>query len=44
MQVMLETEMRFKTPIKVILYGEQKIQIIDKISDLLPLDFTADFF
>ena len=43
-QVMLETEMRFKTPIKVILYGEQKIQIIDKISDLLPLDFTADFF
>ncbi len=43
-QVMLETEIRFKSPVKVILYGEKKIQIINKISDLLPLDFTADFF
>ena len=43
-QVMLETETRFKTPIKIILFGENKIQIINKVSDLLPLDFTADFF
>jgi len=43
-QVMLETESRFKSPIKVILFGKQKIQVINKISDLLPLNFTADFF
>lgn len=43
-QVMLETEMRFKKPIKVILFGEKKIQIINKVTDLLPLDFTSDFF
>lgn len=43
-QVMLETETRFKSPIKIILYSKNKIQIIDKATDLLPLNFTSDFF
>ncbi len=42
-QALMETEMRFKTPIKVIMAGEDKVQIIHSISDLLPLSFTSDF-
>ena len=41
-QVLLESEMRFKTPIKVILIGEEKIITIDNISQLLPLNFEKD--
>ncbi len=39
-QVMLETEIRFNSPIKVILAGNKKIQIIENIKQLLPLDFS----
>ncbi len=39
-QVMLETEIRFNSPIKVILSGNKKIQIIENIKQLLPLDFS----
>ncbi|MCK4662785.1 MAG: cytidine deaminase [Bacteroidales bacterium] len=39
-QVILETEMRFNSPIKIILAGEKKIQIINSIKDLLPLNFS----
>ncbi len=42
-QVLMETETRFKTPIKVIMAGENKVQIIESVSDLLPLNFTSDF-
>ena len=42
-QVLVETETRFKTPIKVIMAGENKVQIIESVSDLLPLNFTSDF-
>jgi len=42
-QVLLETETRFKKPIKVILYGKDKIRIIEGVSQLLPLSFTDDF-
>ena len=41
-QVMLETETRFKTPIRLILYGTDKIQIVQNAKDLLPLSFTSD--
>ncbi len=41
-QVLLETETRFKKPIRVILYGSEKILIIPKSEDLLPLCFTGD--
>ncbi len=41
-QVMIETETRFKTPLKVILYGTDKIFVIDNAKSLLPLTFTSD--
>ena len=40
-QVMLETEMRFKQPIEIILYGKEEIFIIESIKDLLPLAFDS---
>jgi cytidine deaminase len=41
-QVMLETETRFKTPIRLLLYGSDKIQVMKNTKDLLPLSFTGD--
>jgi len=38
-QVILETEMRFKTPIKIFLYGKSEIYVIEGIENLLPLAF-----
>ena len=40
-QVMLETEMRFKQPVKIILYGKKEILIVESIKDLLPLAFDS---
>jgi cytidine deaminase len=40
-QVILETEKRYKQPIKIILYGSKKIYIIKGINALLPLSFDA---
>ena len=39
-QVIIETETRFKQPIRILLYGRKKIYIIDGISGLMPLSFT----
>ncbi|HAZ02679.1 MAG TPA: cytidine deaminase, partial [Marinilabiliales bacterium] len=33
---------RFKTPIKIILVAQQTIQIIENVSELLPLSFQKD--
>ncbi|MBI5217528.1 MAG: cytidine deaminase [Bacteroidia bacterium] len=41
-QSLLETEMRYHTPIKVILAGSEKIFIINSVKDLLPLNFNSD--
>ena len=41
-QVMLETEKRFSTPIKVVLYSENGCYVFEKAADLLPLSFAAD--
>jgi cytidine deaminase len=41
-QVMLETETRFATPMKVILYCEEGCYVFDKASDLLPMSFAAE--
>lgn len=38
-QVMLETEQRYKSPIRVILCGKKKIYAFSSTSDLLPLSF-----
>jgi len=40
-QVMLETEMRFKQSIRIILYGKEEILIAEGIKDLLPLAFDS---
>jgi len=42
-QVILETQNRFKQPIKIILYGKEKIQIIEDASTLLPISFGEEF-
>jgi len=42
-QVMLEYEVRGHTPIQIILYGSEKIQIVKSAKDLLPLPFIDDF-
>ena len=43
-QVILETEKRFNTPIRIRLYGAKECYIIeDGIKALLPLSFTSDF-
>lgn len=39
-QVILEVEDRYKKPIRIILYGQNGIYIINSIKDLLPLSFV----
>ena len=41
-QVILETENRYDHPIRILLYGEDKIYITESIKDLLPLCFGKD--
>ncbi len=42
-QALLEYEFRQKEPVKLILSGQsEKIYIVNKVQDLLPLSFTAD--
>lgn len=40
-QVILETEKRYKQPIRILLYGKECIYEIQSIGDLLPLSFDA---
>jgi cytidine deaminase len=40
-QVMIETETRFKKSMKVILYGTDKILVINNAKSLLPLSFSG---
>lgn len=39
-QALLETELRYKQKIKVLLYGTEKIYSVNSIAELLPLQFT----
>ncbi len=39
-QVIIETETRFKQPIRILLYGQKHIYILDGIKQLMPLSFT----
>lgn len=41
-QVMLEIEQRYKTPIKIYLYGTKGVYVVDTIKDLMPLSFVED--
>ncbi|MCC8188073.1 MAG: cytidine deaminase [Bacteroides sp.] len=40
-QVILETEKRYKQPIRILLYGKDEIYEMKSIGDLLPLSFDA---
>ncbi len=42
-QVLLETEMRFKKPIKILLASRTKISIIDNATSLLPVTFIPEY-
>lgn len=42
-QSLLETENRFKKPIRILMYGKNRIHIANSIKDLLPLSFDASF-
>jgi cytidine deaminase len=39
-QVLLETENRFKKPIRIILYGTKKTYVLNNVNQLLPLNFS----
>lgn len=39
-QVLIETETRFHQPVRILLYGEKRIYIVDSIKQLMPLSFT----
>ena len=39
-QVILETEMRYKTPVRILLYGKSEIYRMEGINNLLPLAFN----
>ena len=39
-QVIIETETRFKQPVRILLYGTKHVYIVDGIRQLMPLSFT----
>ena len=41
-QVILETETRFNTPIRIIMVGSKKISVIENAKSLLPLSFSEE--
>lgn len=38
-QVLLETENRFHSPMRVLMYSEKGVYVVNSIKDLLPLSF-----
>jgi cytidine deaminase len=42
-QVLLETEQRFGTPIRILLCGPQEVLIVESAAELLPLTFGSEF-
>ena len=39
-QVLIETETRFKQPVRILLYGTDHTYVMDGIKELMPLSFT----
>ena len=39
-QVIIETETRFKQPVRILLYGTKCVYVMDGIKNLMPLSFT----
>lgn len=42
-QVLMETEQRYNQPMRILLYGEKEVFIINGTKDLLPLSFGSEF-
>ena len=42
-QALLESENRFGKPIRILMYGKNRIHIANSIKDLLPLSFDSSF-
>lgn len=42
-QVLMESESRYKSDIKIILVGSEKIQVMNDIKSLLPLNFDSKY-
>lgn len=40
-QVIIETETRFRQPVRILLYGSRKTYVMDGIKHLMPLSFTC---
>lgn len=43
-QVLIESEIRFNTPIRIIMSGREKVQIVENVRQLLPLVFDGSLF
>ncbi len=41
-QVLLEAQLRFNTPIKIIIAGKSKIYLLNNVKELLPLNFDRN--
>ena len=39
-QVLIETETRFQHPVRILLYGQRCVYVVDSIKQLMPLSFT----
>ena len=39
-QVLIETETRFRHPVRILLYGQRCVYVVDSIKQLMPLSFT----
>ena len=39
-QVLIETETRFHHPVRILLYGQRCVYLVDSIKQLMPLSFT----
>ena len=39
-QVLIETETRFRHPVRILLYGQRCVYVVDGIKELMPLSFT----
>lgn len=39
-QVIIETETRYRRPLRLLLYGANRVYVMDGISNLMPLSFT----
>jgi cytidine deaminase len=41
-QVLLETENRFNAPMKILMYGNESVYVLESAKDLLPLSFGSE--